>query len=48
MLLKSGEMLSFGAPDEVLNQENIWKAFRVKATVRKHPKTKRARYVVIP
>jgi iron complex transport system ATP-binding protein len=48
MLLKNGEMLSFGAPDEVLNQENIWKAFRVKASVRRHPKTKRARYVVIP
>jgi len=47
MLLKKGECLAHGTPDKVLNQDNIWKAFRVKAEVRKHPKTKRARYVTI-
>jgi iron complex transport system ATP-binding protein len=45
LLIHKGEMVAFGYPDEVLTQENIWKAFRVKAQVKHDPRTKRARLV---
>ncbi len=47
LLIYKGEMIAFGYPDEVLTQENIWKAFRVKAQVKHNPKTKRARLVTL-
>ncbi|OGC14061.1 hypothetical protein A3J90_01575 [candidate division WOR-1 bacterium RIFOXYC2_FULL_37_10] len=48
MLLKKGEIIAYGYPDEVLTAENIWKAYRVKAQVKKNPRTKRASLVFLP
>lgn len=48
MLIKKGELIAEGEPNKVLTPENIWKAYRIKATVRKNPSTKRAKYVLLP
>jgi len=48
VLLKNGELIAEGRPDEVVTAENIWKAYRVKVSVRKNPHTQQARYVLIP
>ena len=48
ILLKNGEMVAEGSPEEVVTPENIWKAYRVKVTVRKNPNNKKARYVLLP
>jgi len=48
MLLKHGEIIAYGYPDEVVTTENIWKAYRVKAQVKKNPRTKRASLVFLP
>lgn len=48
VLLKDGELIAQGHPDEVVTPENIWKAYRIKVTVRKNPNTKKARYVLLP
>lgn len=48
VLLKNGEVIAEGAPNEVVTAENIWKAYRIKVSVRKNPKTKKARYVLLP
>ncbi len=48
VLLKNGELIAEGSPDEVVTPDNIWKAYRVKVQVRKNPHTKKARYVLLP
>ena len=48
ILLKNGELIAEGSPDEVVTPQNIWKAYRVKVAVRKNPRTKKARYVLLP
>lgn len=48
ILLKNGELIAEGPPDEVVTPENIWKAYRIKVTVRKNPHTQKARYVLLP
>lgn len=48
VLLKNGELIAEGRPDEVITPENIWKAYRIKVTVRKNPNTQKARYVLLP
>lgn len=48
VLLKNGELIAEGRPDEVVTPENIWKAYRIKVTVRKNPHTQKARYVLLP
>ncbi|MDD5382820.1 MAG: ABC transporter ATP-binding protein [Candidatus Margulisbacteria bacterium] len=48
ILLKNGTLIAEGHPDEVVTPENIWKAYRIKVTVRKNPNTKKARYVLLP
>ena len=48
ILMKKGEIVAYGRPDEVLTKENIWKAYRIKAEVKKNLKTKNARLVLIP
>ena len=48
ILLKNGELIAEGSPDEVVTPENIWKAYRIKVTVRKNPHTQKARYVLLP
>jgi len=48
MLLKKGEIIAYGRPDEVLTQSNIWKAYNIKAQVRENPRTRHARVVWLP
>jgi len=48
VLIKNGELIAEGKPDEVVTPENIWKAYRIKVTIRKNPNTKKARYVLLP
>ena len=48
ILLKNGELIAEGRPDEVVTPDNIWKAYRIKVTVRKNPHTQKARYVLLP
>ncbi len=48
VLLKNGELIAEGTPDQVVTPENIWKAYRIKVAVRKNPTTQKARYVLLP
>ncbi len=48
ILLNRGELIAAGLPDEVITTENIWKAYRVKAQVKKNPRTKHASLVFLP
>jgi iron complex transport system ATP-binding protein len=48
VLLKNGELIAEGPPGEVVTPENIWKAYRIKVSVRKNPNTQKARYVLLP
>lgn len=48
ILLKNGEVIEEGPPDKVVTPQNIWKAYRVKVTVKNNPKTKKAKYVLLP
>lgn len=48
ILMKRGEMIAEGPPNEVVTPENIWKAYRIKAAVKKNPHTKKAKYVLLP
>lgn len=48
VLLKNGELIAAGPPDEVVTPENIWQAYRIKVSVRKNPNTQKARYVLLP
>ncbi len=43
VLLKKGEVVAFGHPDEVLTSDNIWNTYRVKMDIRKNPKTGKIR-----
>ncbi len=48
ILMKKGEIIAMGWPNEVLTADNIWKAYRIKAEVRRNPKNKHARLVFLP
>jgi iron complex transport system ATP-binding protein len=48
ILLKNGELIADGSPDKVVTPENIWKAYRVKVSVKNNPRTKKAKYVMLP
>lgn len=48
ILIKDGELIAEGSPAEVVTPENIWRAYRIKVTVRKNPRTQKARYVLLP
>lgn len=48
ILLKNGQLIAAGLPDEVITPENIWKAYRVKALVKKNPKKKHTSLVFLP
>ena len=47
-LLKNGELIAYGRPEEVVTPENIWKAYRIKVQVKQTEKTKKTRYVLLP
>jgi len=48
ILMKKGEIIAYGRPDEILTAENIWSAYRIKAEVRRNPRKKHARLVFLP
>lgn len=48
VLLKNGELIAEGPPGDVVTPENIWKAYRIKVSVRSNPRTKKAKYVLLP
>lgn len=48
ILLKNGELIAEGSPDKVVTPENIWKAYRIKVSVKNNPHTEKARYVLLP
>ena len=48
VLIKNGETVAEGPPDEVVTPENIWKAYRIKVAVKKNSRTQKARYVMLP
>jgi len=48
ILMKNGEIVAEGSPDEVVTPQNIWKAYRIKVTIQNNPRTSRARYVLLP
>ncbi|MBN2058007.1 MAG: ABC transporter ATP-binding protein [Candidatus Saganbacteria bacterium] len=48
ILLKDGELVAAGSPENVVTPENIWKAYRLKVTVRSNPRTRKAKYVLLP
>jgi iron complex transport system ATP-binding protein len=48
VLMKNGQLIAEGPPDQVLTPENIWKAYRIKVSVKKNPTTQKARYVLLP
>ncbi|MFH1541476.1 MAG: ABC transporter ATP-binding protein [bacterium] len=48
IIVKNGEIVAYGPPEEVVTPQNIWKAYRIKVAVQKNDKRKRARYVLLP
>ncbi|MBU0502350.1 MAG: ABC transporter ATP-binding protein [bacterium] len=48
VLMKNGELIAEGTPSEVVTAQNIWKAYRIKVTVQDNPRTKKARYILLP
>lgn len=48
VLLKNGELIAEGSPDDVVTPENIWKAYRIKVSIKSNPRTKKAKYVLLP
>lgn len=48
VLLKNGEMIAEGSPEKVVTPENIWKAYRIKVTVKQNTNTRKSRYVILP
>lgn len=48
ILIKNGELIAEGAPGKVVTPENIWKAYRIKVTVKSNPSTHKAKYVLLP
>lgn len=48
ILIKKGELIAEGEPNKVLTSENIWKAYRIKAAIKKNPNNKKAKYVLLP
>jgi iron complex transport system ATP-binding protein len=48
ILLKNGELIAEGSPSEVVTPDNIWKAYRIKVSVRSNPHTHKAKYVLLP
>jgi iron complex transport system ATP-binding protein len=48
ILMKKGEVIAEGLPNEVVTPDNIWKAYRIKAAVKKNPHTKKSKYVLLP
>lgn len=48
ILVKNGEILADGMPDEVVTAENIWKAYKVRAQVKKNLRTKHSSLIYLP
>ncbi len=39
ILLKNGELIAKGAPNEVVTPQNVWEAYNVRVTVKENPRT---------
>ncbi|MFA6431094.1 MAG: ABC transporter ATP-binding protein [Candidatus Margulisiibacteriota bacterium] len=48
ILMKNGSIIAQGLPNEVVTPENIWKAYRIKVSVKKDTTSHKAKYVVLP
>ncbi len=48
VLMKNGALIAAGAPNDVVTPDNIWKAYRIKVSVRNNPQNKKTKYVVLP
>lgn len=48
VLMKNGEIIAEGKSNEVVTPENIWKAYRIRVSVKKTTGTKKTRYVLLP
>jgi len=48
VLIKNGELIAFGKPEDVLTPDNIKNAYRIKVNVRKNPKSGRVKYIALP
>lgn len=48
VLLKNGEVVAEGPPSVVVTPENIWKAYRIKVSVKKNDANKKTRYIMLP
>ncbi len=48
VLLKNGEIIASGRPSEVVTPENIWKAYRIKVSVKKTSGNDKTKYVLLP
>lgn len=47
ILMKNGEMIAEGPPEKVLTQENLWKAYKIKAEVKFEKARNRRSYVLV-
>lgn len=48
VLIKNGELVAAGKPEEVLTADNIRSAYRIKVNVRKNPKSGKVKYIALP
>jgi len=48
ILLKNGELIAAGKPFDVVTPENIWRAYRIKVTIKKNSDKQRSKYVLLP
>ncbi|MBI5400336.1 ABC transporter ATP-binding protein [Candidatus Saganbacteria bacterium] len=48
ILFKDGDVIAEGPPEKVVTTANIWKAYRVRVSVKANTGTKKTKYVVLP
>lgn len=48
ILLKNGELIDEGTPSKVMTPENIWKAYRIKVSIKNKPGSQKTRYILLP
>lgn len=48
ILMKGGELIAEGAPAKVITPDNIWKAYRIKVSVKSGSGEHKTRYVMLP
>jgi len=48
ILMKNGELIAQGNPSDVVTPENIWKAYRIKVSIKNNPSTHKSKYILLP